>query len=379
MPLRFSIALVCSSVALVDGPGRAQEEQRAAPPAAWKGVWQGAIGQMPVHVCLEQTDYERKGAYYYDRVKRLLRLVPGKADGAWFEQETYDKNGARWSISEHNGALRGTWRQGAKELPVRLTRIEASSKEDEGPCGSLAFHRPRLAPVHLASRHAIQNGASYTSWTFKPGPWLSDEVQITTFTLDGPSPQLSKINSLLRAALPRPDGTGEWLDCVAGNVSSSGMDGSYSKTIEPTVITDHWLAAKERGEYNCGGLHPDTVNTPRTFDLAHGIEVDPLDWLGPKAVHRENLGSDEGVYKTLTPAFIAVLLRGWKNRKLPECDEATRRQDSWSAGIARGALIFSPNFPHAMMVCSDDFKVPVARLERWLNDEGRAAVATLPR
>lgn len=375
---RFSsISLACLSIALGSASATAQDDEWDVPQPAWEGVWHGTIGTSPVHVCLDKTPYEQKGAYYYDRVKRLLRLVPGKAGGEWLEQEIDDKNGPRWRIAERGGALVGAWSNGREELPVHLTRIGGPSRDYDGPCRSQAFNRPRIAP-RLTSRHATMDGARYTKWTFKPGPWFADEVEITTFTLDRPGEPVVRINALLRSVLPKADGTGDWLDCVAGTVNASGKDGTYSHIVEPTLVSSRWLAASEQEDYFCGGAHPDGFSAPRTFDLVRGAEIDPLDWFGPKAVHREDLGSEDGIYKTLTAVFRAAILQGWKPDDA-ECDEALRRQESWHAGITRGVLVFSPDFPHAIASCSEDFKVPFARLQPWLNDQGKAAVATLPR
>jgi hypothetical protein len=361
-------------VALAAMPAWAQGDH-AAP--AWQGVWLGTVGSAPVHVCLE-ADPDGKGAYYYDRVKRLLRLVPGKAGGEWFEQEQYYKNGARWRIAASDGALTGTWGDGKKELPVRLTRVAVVPGDESGPCGSLAFNRPRVGQVRLTARRATEDGEPYTLLTFKPGSWFGDNVEIVTFALDRPGARIAAVNALLRAALPKPDGTGDWFDCVSGSVDNSGMDGSYDKAIEPTMISARWLSVSDHGNDYCGGPHPESFITSRNFDLVRGIEIDPLDWFGPKAVHREDLGGTYGIYKTLTPAFRAMILKGWKGEKDADCDDAMRNQEDWTVGIARGALVFTPQFAHVIMACTEDFKIPFARLRPWLNDQGNAALPTLP-
>lgn len=242
----------------------------------------------------------------------------------------------------------------------------------------MAFLGPRLAKVQLTSERLTKDGERYTKWAFVPGPWLKEEVEITTFTLDRPGPQVAKINSLLRAVLPEANGRGEWFDCVAGSVNSHGQDGAYYRSIEPQLIGKRWMTASEQGEYYCGGPHPDNVFSPRTFDLELGIEVDPLDWFGPEAVHREDLGGDSGIYKTLTPAFIKVVLDA-RNLDDSDCDEAIKEQKSWSVGLKAGALVFSPNFPRVIMACGEDFDVPFARLQPWLNSQGKETMATLPR
>jgi len=380
--VRWVIAAIAGFGLLGSAASAAAKDEWDAPQPAWEGVWRGTIGTLPVHVCLDHTPYTEKGAYYYDRSKHLLRLVRGKAEGEWFEQETDDKNGARWRLTAKGGELAGTWSEGRKSLPVRLARIGGPSRDYDGPCGSMAFHRPRIGPVRLTATAGVKDGNRFTTWTFKPSPWLSDEVAISTFTLDRPGAAIARVNTILRSVLPKRDATGEWLECVAGNANTHGSDGSFYQAIEPQVISNIWLGANENGEYYCGGPHPENFNHPRTFHLGRGVEVDPRDWFLPSAVKREDLGGNYGLYKTLTPAFVAMILEEWKpggDEQDQECRDATLTQESWSVGIARGALVFSPNFPRVIMACGDDYKVPFAKLQPWLNAKGKAAVATLPR
>jgi hypothetical protein len=370
-------ALICAMLALGGVPAIGQNEQGNSPPPAWEGVWQGTIGQARVHVCLERSAFDENGAYYYDRIKSLLRLVPADGSGGWFEQETSGDNGARWQFSERRGELVGTWSDGKKALPLRLERIGGPGSTDESPCGSGTFNKPRFVGFRTTNKPAVKDGTRYTIWSFKPGPWLADEVEITTFTLDRPGPAIAKVNAILRSALPDPDGSGDWSECVAGNVENSGMDGTFFEIIEPTLVTERWLAASDQGEYYCGGAHPESVDRRRTFDLARGIEVDPRDWLEPRAFHRENYDGEAGTAKTITPEFMAALLDGWKAEN-PDCDEIIRGWEWWGVGIERGALVFSPEFPRVTMACGEDIKMPFTRLGPWLNQEGKAARATLP-
>lgn len=375
MRLVGAALLAASSVI---APARAEEDAWNQPQPAWEGVWAGTLGQTPIHVCLDHTPYEEKGAYYYDRIKRLLRLVPGPAAGKWFEQATYDKNGALWAVTADNDALTGTWSDGKSVLPIRLTRIGGPSKDFSGPCGDLAFHRPRLDQIRLVTKKAVLGGAAYTVTTFSAGKAFDNQVEISTFALGGSAPPIAKVNALLQEALPKADGTGEWLECMAANVNSSGMDGDYVRSIEPTLITPRWLAAGDSEETDCGGAHPNNSHTPRTFDLSSGTEVNPLDWFGPKAVHREIYEGETEPARTLTPAFIRFLLKGWKADS-PDCDGVMDGADFWHVGIAKGALVFSPDLPRVVMACGEDIKMPFARLQPWLNPSGKAMVATLPR
>ena len=107
----------------------------------------------------------------------------------------------------------------------------------------------------------MEDGERFTIWTSSRPPWLEDEVN-STFTLDRPGAGVAKVNALLRDPLPKSDSIPEWVECDAGNVNNSGMDGSYYKTIAPTLISDRWLAAVEHGEYYCGGAHPENRQHP---------------------------------------------------------------------------------------------------------------------
>ncbi len=378
--MRWIRLFIAALVAAAGMPSLAQakDEPWDAPPPAWEGVWAGTVGTAPIHACLDHTPYQEKGAYYYDRVKRLLRLEPGPAPGKWFEQAIDGKNGALWTIAVQDGALTGAWSDGKKVLPLRLARIGGPSKDYGGPCADMAFHRPRLDAVHLSTKAALLEGAKYTVTTFKAWPWFDDQAEISTFSLEGSSPAITKVNALLRLPLPKPGGTGEWLDCMAANVNSIGTDGEYWRAVEPTLITNRWLGVRDSTESSCGGAHPNSDNAPRTFDLARGVEVDPLDWFGPQAVHREHYDGETGEAKTLTPAFRKAILLGWKADGA-ECRDAVSQQEFWRVGIARGALVFSPELPRVAMACGDDIKVPLARLRPWFNQEGRAIAALLPR
>ena len=80
----------------------------------------------------------------------------------------------------------------------------------------------------------------------------------------------------------------------------------------------------------------------------------------------------------LTPRFVSELIGSWKSDR-PECDEAVRTQEHWRVGVVRGALSFAPDFPRVIMACGEEFEIPLERLRPWLNEQGKAAFATLPR
>lgn len=354
-----------------------QDDPWKAPPPPWEGTWQGTIGALPVHVCLNSTPYMNQGAYYYDARKKLIRLDLDEKGQDWLEGALDKKNGARLKLAVKGNALSGSWMDGRRSLPVQLRRIGGASQEFEGPCSSMEFHRPRVSPARLKSRAGTQDGTKFTAWSFAPGPPF-DEIEVSTFTLDRSDAGVPKVNALLRQVLPKPDGTGDWLDCMASNANAHASDGDYLESIKPTLITKRWLSAKHHSDSYCGGNHPNTTNMFRTFDLENGVEVDPRDWFGPSAVTVTHYQPGDEPAKTLTKAFRAMILRGWKPDD-PDCKDAVAGQEFWNVGISRGAMIFSPDLPRVAMACSEEFKVPFLQLQPWLSAKGKAAVASLPR
>ncbi len=366
----------CLAALILAAPAAGQDAW-SAPPPPWEGTWRGSIGDLPVHACLNNTPYIENGAYYYDRIKTLIRLERDAARGEWIEG-TSDKPGARWRIAlAAGGSITGTWTGGGKTLPVRLARIGGASQDFDGPCASMAFHRPRLSPVRLVSAPGITDGARFTRLTFKPGPPFA-EVEVSSFALDRPGAGVAKVNRLLREILPKADGSGTWFDCMRSNANAHGADGDYRESIEPTLIGARWLAARQTVEDYCGGNHPNNLVRPRTFDLTQGIEVDPLDWLAPAAVEVRRYDGEVEVTKVMTGKFLAMMLKGYQADS-PDCEGVLAEREYWKAGIERGALRFVPDLPRVVLACHDEIRVPFARLQPWLNAKGKAAVATLPR
>lgn len=163
---------------------------------------------------------------------------------------------------------------------------------------------------------------------------------------------------------------------MASNANAHGADGYFSESIEPSIVNERWLGATYRSDTDCGGAHPNTSVTFRTFDLERGAEVDPRDWLAPTAVHAEQV--DQSSLKSLIPAFRRFLLAGYKAEG-EDCDGVLADAEYWTVGIGRGSMVFWPELPRVVMACSEEFKIEYDRLQPWLNPKGKAIVATLPR
>jgi len=345
----------------------------AAAPAAPTGIWEGTVGTLPVRACFVQQDWGSFGSYFYLSRLRLIALSAeeGRAN-VYFEGNGAPADQPRWSIeSVSEGRLTGRWTSGARTLPVRLSRVSAAVGE-EGPCGSLAFHRPRLEGVRTVTARATTDGVAYTRITLDTRSRF--EVSFETFALDGESEAVRRINAAVGQGLAGDPP--QWFQCIRDSLAQSPFEGSFDESLAPAMITRRWLSVAHHWDGFCGGAHPDSSNVHRLFDLESGREVDLHDWLNESAVKRERPdGSDEDIV-TLQPAFRDAVLRDWRPEN-PECEDVIRTADFWDIGLTRQALVLSPSLPHVVQACGEDFTLSFERLGPFLTPAGAANLRAL--
>lgn len=375
-------AAILSAAALTLQPSSATA---ANTPPAWQGVWEGTLGSQPIRACFSYSDYRSFGFYYYQAHLDAIPLQQPKGQPLKFVEgpNEDDAKSPFWELGNASGAeLTARWKQGARSLPIHLRRLAGPEfKEGENqPCSDMLFQGPRLEGIRIVESPAVKNGVRYTRLTLDHRGHFgtADDVNVESFALSGDSAAHRRINAKLHEILDSGYEYG-WFSCVKDAAAGGPFGGGTNEGYEPTLFSARWLAVNHHVEDYCGGAHPEAGNTPLTFDLTSGAEVDPLDWFTPSAVHRDDLGKQYGIYKTLTPSFVAVILKDWKGDDRDECEDATRSEESWNVGITRGALVFSPSLPHVIAACIDEYKVPFAQLQPWLNAKGKVAVATLPR
>ena len=331
----------------------------AAAPADLPGLWEGTVGALPVRACFGRRQGGDFGGYFYRSKLRHIALEPADGEPATFV-ETYSRGKPRWRIERATAArLEGSWNDGRRRLPIRLTRAANGSKS----CDSLAFHGPRLAGIGSMSSRRATNGVAYSRLVLDPRGRF--EATVETFALDGASPAVRRINAALRKPFD------EWSDCVRAPLAHGAFEGSYYVTLIPATITRRWLSVVQRYDDYCGGVHPNSGQTYRTFDLASGGEIDLLDWLGARAVKRERPAWTEEDVKTVRPEFRRVLLAGRRDPD-PDCYETVGTAKYWNVGLTRAGLVFSPLLPHVVRACADEIAVPVARLAPFLTPAGAA-------
>ena len=256
---------------------------------------------------------------------------------------------------------------------MRLSRV-AYVEGEEGPCGSIDFHRPRLEGVHTVAAPASLDGVAYTRLTLATGDRF--ETSLQTFALDGSGEAVRRINAELGRSLAGDPPS--WFECIQSSLSHSAFEGSFDERIEPAMVTRRWLSVAHHWDGFCGGAHPSSSNVYRTFDLATGAEIDLHDWFNATAVKREHLEEVDEDSKTLEPAFRDVILQGWR-AEASECDEVIRSAEYWNIGLTRDALVFSPSVPHVVQACWEEFPIPFDRLRPFLTEEGAEHLRALQR
>jgi hypothetical protein len=364
---------IVSVAALFAAPAAAQSS------AGFAGVWQGTLGAQPVRVCFNERDWGTFGAYYYLSHLAAIPLQQPDDHKQTFVEGSDERDSAspHWAFDKPTpDRLAGRWTQAARTLPIALTRVPLPNlKEDDTPCGSMVFQEPRMRGVRTLTKPAVKDGVHYTRLILDTRGHFGDDVGVETFALDGDTPAIKRINAKLREPLGAQSGT--WFECIRGASDSGPNGGASSETISPRMIARRWLIVMDESGWDCGGAHPDDANIPRTFDLTTGAEVNVFDWFNDKAVKREPVEGYPPLI-SLRPQFRSLVLGGWKGDDA-ECSDAIRTDDYWHAEPTRTGFVFTPDLPHVAQACSEDFKVPLAKVQPWLNDKGRAAVAALAR
>ena len=347
-----------------------------ATPPAWDGVWQGSIGALPVRVCLQSGSGWEVGAYYYPSQNKLIRLEHGSA-GSWTEHAGVpDKSGGRWQIEQSDAGLRGTWQGGGKTLPIVLAPV-ALGPDDQSACGSLAFLAPRLRPVTERRTAATINRVAVTRIEYHVAPWFKDSVSLSSFAITPRMPGDAAINEQLRLAPDSPGSEADYQECVAANIAMVGADGSFELLNEPYVLRPKFLTVSQQASYFCGGAHPDSESSWRTFDRTTGKLLNPAQWFG-KAGSDDSDADGAAALLMPTPALRRAIVRRM-TFDFSECRETVATANYWYTGLTSTGIVFAPSLPHVAMACSDDVVVPFASLRPYLTPAGKSALARLTR
>ena len=338
---------------------------------AWAGVWAGTVGGFPVRLCVDMWDgVPPRGAYYYLSRLEPISLSDDDGDSAWTEHGTNESD-AEWAFTERTGKrLRGTWRQGSRSLPFDLTPLAWTEREWGGPCSSAAFLEPRLGKVtDLRLEADEREGLRYIRQTFVAPAHFGDAVAIESFTFDPERPGDRAIVAWLEAHLPKGTIEDDFVDCIGGALATVGADGMFAETLAPTMVSREFLTVEEDSGTYCGGAHPNYYTIDHTFDRATGEEIDLFDWIGAARVDGED--------STLAEAVRDLVVARWPADAEADCRELAATTDYWTLGLARGGLVFRPDFPHVATACEEPVTLEWEALSPFLDAEGKAGLARL--
>lgn len=348
-------------------PAAAEE----APPQPWEGVWQGTVGTLPVRLCLSQrSETWSVGAYYYLSQLKTIGL-DRQDDGSWVEKAgNSDAVTGRWTLRLSGNGLAGEWRQGAKSLPLALTRVAADIAD--GACGTREFLEPRILPVKLREAPKALGKFTYRELTWDVGRGFP-EVSLTSFAYAPTQPGDKAILTALRLDPAKREGDADYVSCFQGSLGSLGTDGDFSFGYAPRAATSAYLTVTANAGGFCGGAHPYGDYWWLTFDRKTGRKVDLGTWLTPAAVPRGDWFEDSAL-RPLSPAFRGMVMRRLRFEDR-ECREVVNQAEYWAIGLDRSGLVFSPSLPHVAKACGDDAAVPFAELAKWLSPAGKAGAA----
>lgn len=352
----------------------AQAAQAAPDLSAMHGVWNGTIGNLPVHACYAAGEYSNEGKYFYMRRLSTIPLradekVPGDLTEGWADT----KGVARWRITAiTKDAVEGTWTGNGRTLPIRLTRQSFATTEDfDGPCGSLAFFDPIFAATRIVKSRGRVNGLAVEKWKLA----LSDEsVSIESFQLLGSGQAIEGINRRLREPFDKPEDTWKWCLRNAGT-----WGGAYYDDFETRLVTSRWLSVMSRNENSCGGPHPNNSNQPILFDRQSGKQVDLYSWFESPFSNREKVeGISESIDSPSGKLFdLVIKLHPRTADKDKECGDAVANAWGWDLELKPEGIAFMPELPRVVMACGDEVVVPWTRLAPYLSSTGKKEVAAL--
>ncbi len=357
--------LLLAPALLLAAPAVAQQAD-----PSWVGVWEGRVGRFPVRLCLDSwgDDVPGRGSYYY-----LSQLEPislsDAGDTMWIERAPGSDKEAEWFFEQVIGdAARGLWRQGSRELRFELKRVPWSEGDWGGACSSAAYIDPRLSGGDVAEKPATLDGWEYAEHSFKPPAHLLEDVTVVTFTYPESRPGDAAINAALGTHLPRGGIGDDVYDCMAGAISSLGVDGFFELAVAPAMVSPEFIATEETSGSFCGGAHPNYYTVAHTYDRRSGEELDLFDWLGePRSDGEDRLA--EGLRE--------LIVARWPADAEADCRDLAVDADYWSLGLARDGLVFRPDFPHVATACEEAITVEWDALAPFLDSDGRAGLARL--
>lgn len=336
---------------------------------AWRGVWEGTLGQQAVRVCLDGKE-GIESRYYYLKYGLDIPLRKSEAPvGNWLEGDDDKHPGGSWQLAnDGNDALRGAWQhpRSGKQLPVVLKRTAATAGEDSNLCEATQFFKPVVdaiklvpGPVQGSGRHKYQ--ALSPGFQKRGAPNGSEPSGIMVLGLGAGSEALNKIlQQRLRERMARGR------DTRLGGLADSGE--------EVTWLSERWLTLREMEWPRGYGISSISV-WYETWDLSTATKVDLMRWFNARGGtwHEEN--GNDGMEQVFKPsrALAKAIGPGDDNGGDPECKA---QEKSWGRPrLAEGGIEFEQgNGP-----CQNFATLSYKAMQPFLNEEGRRQVEALQR
>ncbi|QLG86961.1 hypothetical protein HQ393_01165 [Chitinibacter bivalviorum] len=346
--------------------------------AAWQGVWQGQLGAQPITVCLQYRDNSSYGAYYLQgsRATISLRLYGNHAGKVsipdWIEGD--EAGNPRWTLLQlQNGLLTGVWRNDNETRPISLQAVPlrwAKGYETAGICASEGFSQALLSSATLRSKTLALNGQSYRIMTANYPP--DSHKNISRIALLGEDELRFRSGRMLKAEMSKAQS--EALECDLASLGQYGRLGELTDREEAVLIAPQWLVIKHTQSGDCAGAHPYFDVTYRTINRPSGAEINPWQWLSPIGVELKK--GNQSMTAAPTPLLRNLILKAWPPTDA-ECLQVVKDEERWTVYPDARGLVFTPKLPHAMSACSAEVLMPYAKINKILNADGKAAVASL--
>lgn len=329
---------------------------------AWRGIWEGSIGQMPVRVCLDGKGGEDSRYYYLKYGKDILLQRSGDEEGNWLEGEEHaDKPGGKWQLVQEGDNMHGTWvsANASKQWPIQLKRTTVPVNEELSLCEAEYFFKPVAdaaklvaGPVQTFGRHRYQKISTRVQ---KPGDnsFEPEAIVLRDFGAIGTALN-QQLQLRLRERLARHHDT--------------RMNGLAESTEDVVWLSDRWLTLREM-EWAGGHGISGSSTWYETWDMTTGAKVDLWRWfnaLGGRWNAEQSFMTTRALQKAIGPFD--------NNGGDPGCkdpDKSWRDPRIVAGGIEFEAGVVGP--------CLETSVVSFKKLQPFLNEEGLRQVAALQR
>lgn len=336
---------------------------------AWRGIWEGTIGQMPVRVCLDGKDGEDSRYYYLKYGKDILLQQSEREEGSWLEgEEPSDRPAGKWQLAQDGDNMRGTWvgANAGKRWPIQLKRTTIPVSEERSLCEAEFFFKPVAdaqklvaGPVQAFGRH------SYQELSTRMPRQSQDSNAPNAIVLHDYGENGAAVNQFLLQRLRKR----------LARHHDTRINGLMESREEVAWLSDRWLSLREM-EWAAGHGISGSSTWFETWDLATGKRFDLWRWFNARSGTWHGEAGNDGVEQafTTTRALQKAIGPFDNNGGDPDCkdpDKSWREPRLVPGGIEFEAGVVGP--------CLETAVVSFKALQPFLNGEGLRQMAALQR